>query len=225
MNLSNIKYIITFSTHGSVAHDAGNVLPTMLTRRIPEAVFAGHINIRVPENWVPLEPTKPYVDTWDAAEMAAMQKQAASVVAFISEEHGSRPRNAPFKEMEVDKSLYMKTFSYAQSAMIFDKTKCVKCGVCFRNCPYHAITMSKDIEDGYPVYHQEWCYLCCLCFNKCPTEAINMKCSLVRDIQRHKESAAELTPEKAKQKGLVPVVTPPLDQLFKRLEEGDIHLF
>ena len=44
----------------------------MLTRRIPHAVFANHVTIRVPESWPSFTPTKPYIDMWDPERVAAM---------------------------------------------------------------------------------------------------------------------------------------------------------
>jgi hypothetical protein len=41
-------------------------------------------------------------------------------------------------------------------------------------CPYNAIRVCGDIEDGFPVFDRVKCEACGRCFNKCPTEAIEM---------------------------------------------------
>ncbi len=48
-----------------------------------------------------------------------------------------------------------------------DESLCNKCGVCIRNCPYHAIEMK-----GLPIFNIEKCFGCWACYNLCPKKAV-----------------------------------------------------
>lgn len=52
---------------------------------------------------------------------------------------------------------------------ILDRTKCVKCGQCVRECPYGAL---KKNQDGCPEVNAEKCRSCGTCQGGCPLMAI-----------------------------------------------------
>lgn len=66
-----------------------------------------------------------------------------------------------------------------------DKQKCVKCGTCVRNCPYGALSMSCDIEDGFPHWNASKCEICHMCYNHCPKEAIDYGWAKTKNKARH----------------------------------------
>ena len=47
---------------------------------------------------------------------------------------------------------------------------CTQCGLCARECPYHAISLSP-----LPVFDEDKCYGCWRCYNRCPKGAIRAK--------------------------------------------------
>ncbi len=51
-----------------------------------------------------------------------------------------------------------------------DKDKCVKCGLCVKNCPAHNIEMD---ENGKFKFHND-CIMCACCSFNCPTNAFNI---------------------------------------------------
>ena len=54
---------------------------------------------------------------------------------------------------------------------IVDKSKCVKCYICWKFCPEPAIYIK---EDGYVAIDYDYCKGCGICANECPTKAITM---------------------------------------------------
>ena len=52
-----------------------------------------------------------------------------------------------------------------------DKTKCIKCGLCIKDCSAYAISFG---EDGFPVADNEKCFGCQHCLSICPTGALSI---------------------------------------------------
>lgn len=224
--LSNVKYVFTYTTHGGVPHHCGDVLATELMKRVPKAIYCGHINVRVPENFCTLLPIKPYMDAWDKAQIEIMEKGAADLEQFISKAISSSTPVTPvaYQNIPIDTSIYPQIFDYSGPPAC-DKTKCAKCGSCAKNCPYGAITMSPDIEDGYPVFHPELCYLCCNCYNHCPKEAVYFPKMKRHDITRHPKPTIEIEEEEKKnggKRGLIFRTIPTPDVIFRR-SAGDFN--
>lgn len=57
------------------------------------------------------------------------------------------------------------------SRIVFDPSKCVGCGICFKNCPPQAITMS----DKKPSVDTEKCIHCYCCQELCPEIAVSVE--------------------------------------------------
>ena len=93
--------------------------------------------------------------------------------------------NCPKKAITVEKHAHI------------DETKCVNCGLCMQNCPYHAIikipvpceeacpvgAISKD-ETGHERIDYDKCIFCGKCMSECPFGAMMDKSQLVDVIQR-----------------------------------------
>jgi 2-oxoacid:acceptor oxidoreductase delta subunit (pyruvate/2-ketoisovalerate family) len=51
-----------------------------------------------------------------------------------------------------------------------DRTKCLKCGICWKFCPEPSI----DIVDEWPVVDYDYCKGCGICAEECPAKCIVM---------------------------------------------------
>jgi len=65
-----------------------------------------------------------------------------------------------------------KSYLIKSSALIpeVDKTKCVKCSICAKNCPVKCITL-----EPYPTFDRKICIKCYCCHEHCPEGAIFLK--------------------------------------------------
>jgi len=71
---------------------------------------------------------------------------------------------------EVVKTQLTKNVVYKRSLPVLDESKCTKCRICERICPYFAIDFTDKIT-----FNSEKCFECGLCISKCPTKAISFK--------------------------------------------------
>jgi len=65
-----------------------------------------------------------------------------------------------------------KTGGWRSEKPIIDLGKCVKCGLCWANCPDMAI---KKKENGEFKIDYDYCKGCGICANECPVKAIKME--------------------------------------------------
>ena len=63
------------------------------------------------------------------------------------------------------------TGSWRSSRPVWEKTRCIKCGVCDMYCPDAAIAVD---EYGYFGANLDYCKGCGICSRECPTGAIVM---------------------------------------------------
>lgn len=111
-----------------------------------------------------------------------------------------------------------KAISFVEGHAFIDKEKCVNCGLCLQNCPYHAI-IKKPVpceeacpvgaiakgEDGREHIDYDKCIFCGRCMSECPFGAMMDKGQLV-DVIRHIQS---------KQKDVVALYAPAIAAQFK----------
>jgi len=64
-----------------------------------------------------------------------------------------------------------KTGDWRSLTPVVDKSRCIKCGVCWMYCPDDSIVKT---EDGYYVADLEYCKGCGICANECTTNCITM---------------------------------------------------
>ena len=76
-----------------------------------------------------------------------------------------------------------------------DTERCIKCGICVKKCPYHAISMN-DV----PVFDEKKCAACWRCYNLCREKAIYTK--KYRDVAHSPEPIQDV-----KRKLTLPVVS------------------
>jgi MinD superfamily P-loop ATPase len=60
-----------------------------------------------------------------------------------------------------------------------DKSKCIKCGLCVKNCRSNAIFQAPE---KYPVFFHELCSGCGLCWHLCPQKAIKIEKKVTGEI-------------------------------------------
>ncbi len=85
-----------------------------------------------------------------------MTKPKISVGAVI-EEPGSTIKN--------------KTGGWRSFRPVIDKTKCIKCGTCWKFCPDNAVRKN---EKGEFEINYDYCKGCGICAKECPVKAIKM---------------------------------------------------
>jgi len=64
-----------------------------------------------------------------------------------------------------------KTGDWRSQRPIFDKEKCVKCGICAKFCPEPCIVAD---DEGYFAADLYWCKGCGICAHECPKDAITI---------------------------------------------------
>jgi [FeFe] hydrogenase (group B1/B3) len=89
-----------------------------------------------------------------------------------------------------------KAVSIVKGKSVINQDDCIKCGLCYKNCPYHAIihhqrpcasacgmdAISSD-ADGKAEIDQELCVSCGMCLVNCPFGAISDKSQIYQLIQ------------------------------------------
>ncbi len=68
---------------------------------------------------------------------------------------------------------------FPRSKITFDYSKCFKCGVCERNCPVGAISLSP-----YPVCDHKKCIKCGCCVETCPNAAVGFRDNLIKILAK-----------------------------------------
>jgi ferredoxin len=169
-----MKCFFVFATAGGHIGRAINVLATLLLDKNPEAQYLGSVWLRAPGNWPPLQPERPYRDSWLPSELARADAFGAQIARYLSGAEAA-PRLAVQRAYAWS---FATTNGFPRSLMNPKpecvRAKCQRCGTCARKCPYNAIRLSDDIEDGFPVFDLKKCFGCGRCFNTCPAEAIEM---------------------------------------------------
>lgn len=79
--------------------------------------------------------------------------------------------NLHFKKPIVSEKIPKRIMSmFKQKPIVVDEKKCIKCGLCAKKCPMHAITLKP-----YPVIDKKKCIRCFCCMEICPQHALSLK--------------------------------------------------
>ncbi|MFH1285703.1 MAG: 4Fe-4S binding protein [Candidatus Micrarchaeota archaeon] len=65
-----------------------------------------------------------------------------------------------------------KTGDWATQHPQLDKSKCIKCGICYNYCPDSVIEWDKG---EHPEFDYNFCKGCGVCANECPMKALTMR--------------------------------------------------
>jgi ferredoxin len=185
---TNMKYFFVFATAGKRMGRTLPVLATLLFEKNSTAKFLGELSIIAPQNWPAFLPERPFRDTWDLPELIRADEFGVQLLHFLD---GDDPipdlavaKTYPWRI--VTESKYVR--KYIVPRPVCDHSKCLRCGTCAGKCPYNAITINSDIEDGFPVFNRAKCEGCSRCFHKCPAEAIEMPKSNTQTRTRYPQA-------------------------------------
>jgi len=70
-----------------------------------------------------------------------------------------------------ESTLVNKTGEWRNMRPVLDRTKCIRCYICWKFCPDVSI---KILPDGNIEHDYEFCKGCGICANECPKKAITM---------------------------------------------------
>lgn len=218
---SNVKFIFGFVSWGGLVGDTLDVMLSTLQSRCPSAKYVGGFDTKVPDNYAFYLPPKPARDEWDAKEIQRTKEFGVTIGNRIVGKDTSVP--TPFKTIPFAYTDGQKGSSTRLGPIVLDKDSCTKCAVCVKACPYSAITISPDANNGLPTVDPAACWGCCRCFNLCPKDAINFT-NLAGSATRMRHPAPLLdphtwaTPVKPAEKGMQIVLQPlpDLDTMLAR---------
>lgn len=112
---------------------------------------------------------KPYRDAWNHDEIEKIKIWGSELSKILLEQINYSPQIYTKKYWSSNPLVKF----YKKYLPICKKSNCKKCGKCVAYCPYNALSMSEDIEDGFPVVDSSKCRGCSRCFNICPFNAIH----------------------------------------------------
>lgn len=169
----NLKFYFSFVTLGGKIGETGNVISTSLQGKNPSARFIGSAVVFAPGNYTPFLPEKPKFDErkWNDKEIEKAKQFAVELWSRIIGKDTSSPE--PFKKTTFEYSPEVRQAPTKHGPVKLDTSTCTKCMRCVVGCPYSAISISPDKNDGFPVWDIEKCWGCCKCYNLCPSESIN----------------------------------------------------
>jgi ferredoxin len=168
--LQKEKPAFVVNTFGARSGKTLHLLDKALTLR-GFCVLAGH-SLRMPENYPPM------IARGMGAESAPSPKRLRKFDTFIRNvrvlldrvANKERIQKGPVPISFIDRLLPTRPRSSARKYMgqkFVDEALCTECGVCHRDCPYHAIRMEPK-----PLFDMNKCLGCWRCYNRCPAHAI-----------------------------------------------------
>jgi ferredoxin len=170
-----MECFFTFATAGQIVGRTINVLSTLLAEKNSSSVFLGSFSAIAPENGINLLPLKGYRDTWRTSEFARIEQFGDKLVRHLDGSErivGATFSRAQSWEWAVRRQSRVRKSNIEPPVIV--REKCQRCATCERKCPYNAISLNPDIEDGFPVVDRTKCEGCGRCLNLCPSEAIEM---------------------------------------------------
>ncbi|KAK2948971.1 hypothetical protein BLNAU_16077 [Blattamonas nauphoetae] len=169
----NLQYYFGFATQGAAKSSAAQIAATTVGEKNGSARFAGTLIVQAPDSTPVWGPPKPFIDPWSAASVKKIHDFADQLNSVVNQD-GKTPKLV-LKPKAYKGSDPQKMMSKMLKTPKIDAEKCIKCGKCARECPYNAISLKGDIENGYPVVDGDLCWACGRCYHDCPQEAIWMR--------------------------------------------------
>ncbi len=120
------------------------------------------------------------------AQLAEFIGDLREIVADLS--NGRRPKAKPLRVSWLERLLPATPRIVGRWVMgrkQVDTTRCTRCGVCEKSCPYGVISLNP-----FPTFAPKKCYGCWSCYNHCPTRAIYTK--IAKDAGHYPQPHPEL---------------------------------
>ncbi len=89
----------------------------------------------------------------------------------MPEKIDAKPKVPKSGELDAGTSKAYKTGNWRVFKPEIDKSKCIKCGLCWKSCPDNAI----KFINGEIFIDYNYCKGCRICENECPVKAISSK--------------------------------------------------
>ena len=166
----NSKRAFVFNTYGFISGKTLKMLDEWVTARGFQVV-AGH-SLHTPESYPPM------IARGMGNARAPSKREMRNFDGFISALNKLLNHLQVGKEVEKKKmrigfvNSLLPTLPRTQARKdmgekYIDESLCMECGLCEKNCPYRAITLSPK-----PAFNMDECYGCWACYNHCPHESI-----------------------------------------------------
>jgi 2-oxoisovalerate ferredoxin oxidoreductase delta subunit len=93
-----------------------------------------------------------------------MKDKKATKIVFKSADE------MPAMVISIGSQTHNKTGAWRNIRPEVDRSRCLKCGICWKFCPEPSI----DIVDDWPVVDYDFCKGCGICAEECPAKCIVM---------------------------------------------------
>ncbi|MFZ5354241.1 MAG: EFR1 family ferrodoxin [Bacillota bacterium] len=174
MKTPNGKYAFILCTYGSIPGRALLHLKSIVKKR-GFVVFDG-ISVHTPENYPPMinngmaftdEPSEKEI-----SKLRAFLRRLEENLYLLKEEKTPLIHELDVEVMNRMIPVLPKFLSrMAMGIKSVDKSGCISCGLCAKQCPYNAI----EILGGYPNFNEKACDHCWKCYNHCAVGAIHTR--------------------------------------------------
>ncbi|KAH3756386.1 hypothetical protein Pelo_11806 [Pelomyxa schiedti] len=165
------KRAFVFTTCGG---NQGRALSNMAnTLSSKGAIMIGELTLLAPSNYTCWNPPKGVKQLWGSEERDKITKFSHSLIPKLL---ASTVQSLSIWGSAQGYALgWLGDWACAMPVgeISVDKSKCIKCDLCVRQCPFGALTRSAEVEDAPIVWNKKKCLGCCRCINNCPKNCIN----------------------------------------------------
>lgn len=109
----------------------------------------------------------------------AIKKLIAPIPFELGSGKGTRINYKKPKSTKMTENLHFLSKLLIPPSIAFDYSKCIRCGLCAKNCPTQAIYLRP-----FPIWNRRKCIKCYCCIEGCPKKAVSIKEHLTKKIAK-----------------------------------------